>query len=169
MRFATLIQDCISKLTPSPITYIVRFSENSLDLYRNNLFSSYKLRRKIPTETIEAVYATSSEHGFYFEIFLKDNKRMLLSEPAPVYLVVSNWQEFVGLLPQFLESFNTNNLDVAKSVEDIPVLCWHFGRVVEDLKLAYNSYYRYFVWKKTSEEYDIDEYNSLLDKSKNIY
>lgn len=143
---------------------VVYDNDGRLELCMQWLF--LKKRRFVPFDSIRAIYACDDDSGFSLFIFLKNDKKVILTRPFfenQDYAVI-NWDELIHLLTEKCTGFNQHNLAQAEKLIEVPILCWHSEGPVDDLKLVSEPG---IFWERSGEKYTLKEFHELARSSKN--
>ena len=147
--------------------YQINYNNNAIEVIVKGLWP-FKKKYSVPIDSIKVIYATNTEVGFCLDIFTKDN-RIELTEPryGNCFVHVNNWDELISILKVNIPDFNWNNFDHADEVWEIPFLCWHSEKRVQDIEVV-EVRQGLVVVNKDRSEYVFEDYYVMAKASKYI-
>lgn len=137
------------------------------------LGSIFKVRmRYIRFDVIKAIYIIEDDYGLSLELFLFNEKRIILSNSLDrTIFYIENWDDLIRALLGKYQNFNMNNCELLESFKpkllyDIPIICWHSEREVADLTVIETQGGPLVIWEESDEDYTASGYYDSLGNSR---
>lgn len=143
--------------------YFIKYDDQEFKVYFKGIFGLIIRTDRVRFNSIKAIYATSVENYFNLEIFLMNCKRIVVSQNTNKdhFLSTINFSEFIEILAHKCLNFNQHNLELAKEMECMPILCWHKDKKSPDLIMK-KMEAGYFITEQGNDNvYTADDYRNI--------